>query len=180
MIDIPQIRGLLDEVPQPPEELLPEGVSDQECNDFEKRTGIALPHDVRDWLKIANGPCVGPGGLFGIRPARTHLDIESCFTMFPLWKTKKWIPIAGDGCGNYYLVPTQHEYGGGYPVLFVDTGSSSETPSYIVASDIGHFLVFLLEKELGREGWPFNEKAVIQFDPQITQFNGAALPWTTG
>jgi hypothetical protein len=61
--------------------------------------------------------------------------------------------------------------------LFVDTSSSSDVASYIVPSDIGHFLVSLLEKELGKEGWPFNEKSVIESDPQICHFKGVDLPW---
>ncbi len=177
MIDAPRIQELLCKVPKPPEELLPHGIGDVECDDFEKRTEIDLPEDAREWLKLANGPCVGPGGIYGIRPSRAHLDIESFFLSFPSWKARKWIPIAGDGCGNYYIVPTQHEYGRGFPVLFFDTSSSVDEPSYIVASDIGHFMLALLEKELGKEGWPFNEKAVVQSDPHIVAFKGVDLPW---
>jgi cell wall assembly regulator SMI1 len=178
MIEVSRIRELLNKVPKPPEDLLPQGVSDEDCDDFEKRTGITLPHDMRDWLKMANGPCVGPGGLFGIRPLRKHLDIESLLSLFPLWKTRKWIPIAGDGCGNYYVIPTQYDYGNGYPILFVEASSCADFPSYIVSSDVGHFLVFLLEKELGKQGWPFNERFVTELDPRIVHFKGVELPWT--
>jgi cell wall assembly regulator SMI1 len=178
MIDVRRIHQLLAQAPQPPGEALPGGISDSECDAFEQRTGIRLPDEVRQWLKVSNGPCVGPGGLYGIRPQRSHLDIETFLEMFPSWRTRKWIPVAGDGCGNYYVIPTQAEYGSGYPVLFVDTNSTSDTPSFIVASNIGHFLVSLLEKELGREGWPFNESYVTKADPEITRFVGVSLPWT--
>jgi cell wall assembly regulator SMI1 len=177
MIDINRIRRLLAQAPQPPEERLPGGISDTECDAFEQRTGIRLPEEVRQWLKISNGPCVGPGGLYGIRPQRSHLDIEAILDLYPSWKTRQWIPIAGDGCGNYYVIPTQEEYGSGYPVLFVDTNSTSDVPAYIVASDIGHFLVSLLEKELGEKRWPFDENYVTKADPEITRFVGVPLPW---
>ena len=177
MIDVSRILGLLSRVPKPPEDRLPPGISDKECDDFEKRNGIPLPPDLRDWLQVANGPCVGPGGLFGIRTARIHLDIESFLAMFPTWKTMKWVPIAGDGCGNYYILPTQHDYGLGYPILFIDGGVAFDTPSYIVASDLEHFLVAILEKELGMAGWPFDEAKVTLSDPRITQFNNVSLPW---
>src|SRR2546430_2684767 len=131
MIDAWRIQELLRKVPKPPEDSLPKGITDGECDDFEKRTGISLPDDVRHWLKVANGPCVGPGGVYGIRPLRRHFDIESFLSLFPSWKKRKWIPIAGDGCGNHYVVPTEHEYGSGYPVLFIDTSCSANAPSYI-------------------------------------------------
>ena len=177
MIDFLRIRELLHTVPRPPDDPLPIGLGDDECDKFEKSSGITLPKDVRDWLKIANGPCVGPGGFFGIQPSREHLDIDSFLSMFPSWKVRKWIPIAGDGCGNYYVVPTQNEFGNGFPVLFIDISFSTNEPSYIVASDIGHFIVSLLEKELGKDGWPFNKKAVIQSDPKIISFHSVVLPW---
>jgi len=128
---------------------------------------------------ISNGPCVGPGGLFGIGPARTDLDIETCLDLFPAWKKKKWIPIAGDGCGNYYIVPTQQEFGPGNPVLFIDTIWSTESAQFVVASGIGYFLLFLLEKELGKTGWPFDEQHVALLDPGIKLTCGVALPWRT-
>jgi len=177
MIEARKIHKLLTEVPQPPEESLPAGISDRECDSFEERTGIHLPDDVRQWLEVSNGPCVGPGGLYGIQPQRPHLDMEKFLELFPSWRMRKWIPLAGDGCGNHYVIPTQAEYGSGYPVLFIETNSTSDAPSFIAASDIDHFLVSLLEKELGVEGWPFDEGYVTSTDPGITRFLGVPLPW---
>ena len=126
---------------------------------------------------MSNGPCVGPGGLYGIKTIRKHLDIEVYLEMFPGWQTKKWIPIAGDGCGNHYILATQDDYGAGFPVLFIDCSMDDESPAFIVASDIGHFLAFLLGKELGVSGWPFDEASVVHADPSIRHFQGVALPW---
>jgi cell wall assembly regulator SMI1 len=178
MIDATRIQELLSKVPRPPEDAVPLGVTNEQCDDFEARTRLTLPNDVRNWLTLSNVPCVGPGGLYGIRPSRTSLDMESFFSIFPLWKTRKWIPVAGDGCGNHYVIATQQEYGPGYPVLFVDTSSSIEGPSYIVSSDLGRFLESLFEKELGADDWPFNKKAVVVSDPHILSFKGVRFPWT--
>src|SRR5581483_128991 len=104
--------------------------------------------------------------------------METYLGMFPSWKVRKWVPVAGDGCGNYYVIPTQGEYGSGYPVLFIDTSSTSDAPSFVVSSDIGHFLVALLEKELGAAGWPFNENYVTKADPRITDFSHVPMPWS--
>src|SRR5438105_1019599 len=110
MIDRRRLSELLTKVPTPPEDSLPPPATDPDCDSFEKRSGIRLPDDVRDWLKLTNGPCVGPGGLYGIRPPRRHLDMEAIIALFPSWKAHQWLPIAGDGCGNYYVIPTQQEY----------------------------------------------------------------------
>lgn len=177
MVDFEKIRVLLQRVPKPPGELLPEPATDEKLDSFEKRSGIKLPIDLRKWFKVTNGPCVGPGGLYGIENSQSHLDIEYYLALFPSWKSRKWIPVAGDGCGNYYIVPTQEEYGAGYPVVFVDTSVASENPAYIVASDIGHFLELLLEAELGRKGWPFDMNFMIKVDPEITRFRNVPLPW---
>lgn len=178
MLDVELIRDLLSRVPSPPEQALPAGISDEDLAGFERRTSISLPNDVRDWLAITNGPCVGPGGLYGVRSRRRDLDIETFLDLFPSWRAHKWIPIAGDGCGNYYVIATQSEFGSGFPVLFIEPSVSTESPSYIVASGIGMFLVFLLESELGVRGWPFNEKYVSCADPEITRFVGLPLPWS--
>src|SRR4051812_31301894 len=119
MIDVQRIRELLKKVPRPPGEPIPYGLTDTDCEQFEERTGIPLPEDLRTWLKITNGPCVGPGGLYGIRPQRQELDIEGILNLVPSWATHKWIPIGADGCGNFYIIPTNAEFGSGFPVLFI-------------------------------------------------------------
>jgi hypothetical protein len=40
MIDAVRIEELLRTVPKPPEDVIPRGIDDGECDDFEKRTGI--------------------------------------------------------------------------------------------------------------------------------------------
>jgi hypothetical protein len=180
MIDADAILKLLAQVPKNPDEPLPGGLLDEDLDRFAQRTGIAPPPDLRAWLKLCNGPCVGPGGLFGIRNATSTLNIESYLDLFPSWKIAKWIPIAGDGCGNYYVEPTQGEFGRGFPVLFIDTHESSELPTFIVASDLGHFLAFILESELGNRSWPFCKREVTEKDPAILGFTGVPLPWKAG
>jgi len=177
MLDVVRISELLRKVPKPPEDSTPIGADTNAIHEFELRTGIYLPVDLREWLQIANGPCVGPGGMYGIRPACQHLNIESYLALFPSWTATKWIPVAGDGCGNYYIMPTQNEYGVGNPIVFIDTSIACDKPTFIVASDIEHFIISIIENELGDSGWPFDEDTVRRSDPNIIQFHGLALPW---
>ena len=181
--EIQAVTELLENVPQPPEESLPGGIGDADIEAFAERTGITVPPSLAVWLKTSNGPCVGPGGLFGIRPARENLDIEFRLDLYPQWKEQAWIPVAGDGCGNYYVLVTAQEFGRGWPVLFIDTMESPDKPAYIVASDLWRFLIFLLDQELLREKgfsdtpWPFDREEVTRRDPEIEGFKGVSMPW---
>lgn len=172
-----EISELLHQVPRPPEDPIPSGVSSVEISKFEERTGITVPTTLRSWLELTNGPCVGPGGFYGINTLRPHLEIEEYLGKFPEWMKKKWLPIAGDGCGNFYIVPTQNEFGVGYPVIFIDVGQSASFPSYVIASDLEHFILATLRKELGSQGWPFGQNQVLAFDPCIKEFHSVSLPW---
>jgi hypothetical protein len=102
------------------------------------------------------------------------LDIELILESFPDWKIKQWIPVAGDGCGNYYvLVPSSI----GHAVGFVEAVSSSDGIQYLVASGFWKFLIFLLRRELGEKRWPFNKKFVVSIDSEILKAEAAPLPW---
>lgn len=170
------IRKLLSEAHQPAGGL-PRGTSHEVLREFTKRTGVQIPNELQEWLLISNGPLVGPGGFYGVRPlAGDYVDIEAAFGSFPDWKTRGWIPIAGDGCGSYYIMVTHGEYGPGFPVIFCDHANGFG-PTYIVASNLGRFIEFMLREELGEYWWPFDRDRFIQEDPAILSFHGIPLPW---
>jgi cell wall assembly regulator SMI1 len=146
---IDRIKELVFACPAPTEGI-PAGTTLEVIRAFTSRTGVTVPNDMRDWLQLTNGPCVGPGGLYGIQTAREELDIESMWKLRPRWKVKGWIPIASDGCGNDYVMATRGDFGPGCPVVFFDIIASRSWPAYSVASGLSPFLVFLLEAELGK------------------------------
>lgn len=172
-----QISALLDQVSRPPEDSIPSGVTDEEIAQFEERTGISVPTTLRSWLRITNGPCVGPGGFYGIHPLRSHLEMEDYLIRYPDWSKRQWIPVAGDGCGNHYIMPTQNDFGAGFPVLFIDVGKAVDSPSYVVASDLEHFIVGILRKEIGDTGWPFHQDNTLTFVPGLSEYHGVPFPW---
>jgi hypothetical protein len=177
MTDIERVLELLPLVPKAPRDTLPTGATSEQLNAFPQRTGIQLPPELSSWLSISNGPCIGHGGFFGLEASRKDLDIYQYLALCPSWKKKKWIPMASDGCGNFYVVPTNGEFGAGFPVVFVDVGESFDLPAYIVASGVVKFIRFLLERELGPTQWPFDREEVVRRDPDILKFHGVALPW---
>ncbi|HVW38717.1 MAG TPA: SMI1/KNR4 family protein [Pirellulales bacterium] len=177
MNDKDRIVELLPLVPKAPSDTLPAGATPEQLNAFEQRTGIQIPPELSSWLSISNGPGVGPGGFLGLETSRRGFDIDQYLALCPIWKEKKWIPVASDGCGNFYVVPTNGEFGAGFPVVFVDLGESYDSPAYIVASGVFKFIRFLLERELGATQWPFDSEQVVRCDPDILKFRGVALPW---
>lgn len=166
-------------VPRDPEQSsLPPGIDDTVIDSFVGRTGLPVPHPLREWLRFTNGPRIGPGCVFGIATPDAWTNIETYYTenMYPTWLTKGWIPIAGDGCGDYYVVSVCSE-GFGNPVLFLDQSSELLIPEYVVASDLWHFLRFYLGRELGERGWPFRREFVLSLDPELAHYANAPLPW---
>ena len=167
----------------PDGESLPKGASEETILQFENRMSIIIPDDFKRILRITNGPLIGPNGFYGIETARKEIDIEYLYYLFPCWRTLGWIPVCGDGCGNYYLIVTTGRYGAGYPVVFVDTTDGEDAPSFIVSSGVIQFGVFILEDEIENDldnydtPWPFDEAYVITHDPEIMNFHGVPLPW---
>lgn len=172
-----EVLGLLAKVPAPPNEDTPPGATESDIAGFEERIGLRVPTKLRAWLLASNGPCVGPGGVFGIEPRREALDIERLMALRPIWHEKGWIPVAGDGCGNYYVVPCRGEFGEGEPVMFIDTMEDDSVPAYIAASDMWRFLRFLFKKELNESKWPYDRDEVLKADPDIVTFRDVPLPW---
>lgn len=174
---IENILNIVKKLEMPEDESIPMGasVTDLEC--FEKYWGEKLPDKFRKWMLACNGPFVGPEGIVGINKPRKCQDIFFLYSIYPEWKELRWIPIAGDGLGNYYVMVTGNEHGAGQPIVFIDTMSSRITPEYLVASDIFIFLYFFIDSELNKINWPFNSEQVVASDPEILRFKNVSLPW---
>lgn len=62
-------------------------------------------------------------------------------------------------------------------MYFVDCSDDASRLAYAVGSSIPHFLIFLLQCELGDERWPFDAAYVLTRDPQIASIDPEYLPW---
>lgn len=174
------VKDLARRVPSDPSKpVLPPGTTDAEIDGFETRTGISVPPMLKDWLKFTNGPCIGAGGVRGLCTPYPADGIEHYYDIFPEWCRRGWIPIAGDGCGDYYVVATRDEDGPGQPVFFIDCHLDENQPAYVVASDFLHFLEFYLGRELEDGGWPFHRDFVIGRDPQLEYYTTVPRAWET-
>ena len=90
--------------------------------------------------------------------------------MFPLvgalmtdFHESGWLPMGTDGCGSYYIVPLNGDFGPGLAVVFHDH-EYEYNPAYIMASDQEDFIRFLVEDKVtsaasaldgGSYRWPF-------------------------
>ena len=150
------------------------GATDEELDALQARIAIPLPGPVRDWLRLCNGGFFGGEYLMGVRPDRLQIDIERSLELHRSWTQLSWLPVAGDGCGNVWVVDTQ--YGGASkPVYFVDNCLSSEEAQYVAASDIWHFVRGHLANELlarGETRWPFARERTLAWDPELAGYSG--------
>lgn len=160
-----------------PQGSLEGGVADQGVFfKFEQSHHVCLPVAYKNWLTLANGALVGEEGLFGIGTRNPFLDIEEVLKVYPVWERKKWIPVAGDGCGNYYLLEAVAENS---PVFFIDTAENPTEFTYVVASDLWHFIWFYLQEALGEERWPADPEYVLAEDPRIQTCSNIPPIWKT-
>lgn len=160
-----ELVPLLEEAHHPPDEPI-EGASAEEIRDLEARLGIVIPESLAAWLRVCRGSAGGDGGLFGVGNSRSHLDIDYTMNLFPGWQQRGWIPVAGDGCGNYYVLMTAEP---GAPVGFVDTISAEDEIHYVAATSLPIFLRELLVDVVSPTGWPFDRNYVAQVDPAMLE-----------
>lgn len=147
----------------------------EKLHEFSMSHDISIPEELKAWLMEAGDIEIGDG-FYGVNPGR--LSVDKIWELFPKWQSKGWFPIAGDECGNYYVLDTVSLCGPTHPVFFVDTSEDEERPAYVVASSLWRFLKFFLLKLLKRErSWPFDKQVVSEADPEILACIGVPFPW---
>jgi len=172
------IRRLLFGVRTRPSTVRGAPATEEMIDTFEAEAAFILPDEVKAWVRFLNGGCLQIGGLYGIRTRDTQFNIEYVWRIFPTWKSRRWIPIADDGCGRYFVLMPEYAVEGRNPICFVDPWKDEETVQYLVASDLWHFIEFAVQCfENGQMGWPLDEKFVVSRDPDVVKCQGVLLPW---
>lgn len=132
------LRRLVAGAVRAPEDEPPAGASPAELAALADRLGQSLPAALKTWLSICRGAAIGPGGVFGHRPDRPALDMVRILEIYPEWRAPGWLPVASDGCGNYYVLA------GDGTVGFVETMSDPGKINQRAASDLLSFMTDLL------------------------------------
>lgn len=117
------------------------GATAAELRDLESRLGRPLPRSLVAWLLVLNGDTIGEGGVFGARPDAPALDIGRVLDRYrEEWDPPAWLPVASDGCGNYYLLLADEGVG------FVDTMADPAVVSRVVEDSLVSFLLWYLPR----------------------------------
>jgi hypothetical protein len=91
-----------------------------------------------------------------------HHDLAYWIDQYP---QQGWLPVAGDGCGNLYVLVARGYLVGS--VGFIETMVDPDRIDYLVASDLWRFLRFLFLRETGDRRWPFDRTTVLAADPNL-------------
>jgi hypothetical protein len=145
----------------------------EEIAGAEGRLGFRFPQEFREFLSLCNGAEVGRSGLYGIKTEKRFFDLERSYGNSPQFKRWKMLPVAGDGCGNFYLLDRKDRH-----VYFYDAISDDE-PGYVVASDFWHFAYFYITEPLEKRGWPVEKAYVLKIDPEMAKPCKAPPIWET-
>ncbi|GIF77127.1 SMI1/KNR4 family protein [Asanoa siamensis] len=172
-----EVARLLITAVREPGRSYPDGADDAEIADLRRIVGRPLPTELVEWLRLCKGDAIGPGGLYGV-PHDGHADdIASVLASFPGWRDRGWLPVAGDGSGDYYVLITDGKLAG--HVAFIDQ-SDFDALGYIVATTIWTFVRSLLLADAGDRRWPFDRGHVLGLDPAMAHVPAALLPWGDG
>lgn len=180
MINDPVIAELVDlarRAPSPPGHELT-GASEAEIKSLESEADRTLSPSFERWLKAVNGAMLGPGGLFGIRNAKDFLSIRQYWDIFPEWKSMGWIPVAGNGLGDYWVAVPRGPDGDPDWVAFINTHEDPLEVERFFASSVTRFVKFLLESELGERRWPADREYDLEHDPSLAATPEEKAPWS--
>ena len=172
------VLDLLGQVERPPSPRPVTGASDEQLARLRESLGFDPPAVLVDWLRVCNGVIAGPGGLYGAEPPEDFLAIGGVLELHPGWRENRWIPVAGDGTGNQYVLDTTRQHLDHDAVYFVDVMEDPDALGYVAGSSLGRFLHFLLRSDLGDRRWPFKEEYVSAEDPELLAVEpNILLPW---
>jgi cell wall assembly regulator SMI1 len=178
--DFADVRSLLERLPRQNPERPIRGATAAQIDQLEQDLGRSVPASLRAWYAICGGIHCAPGGLLGPAAQDSDVDIREVMS-WPThvgWAAAGWLPVAGDGNGDYYVLDTTRAHLPNDDAVFFVDQSEPDDLAYIVGSSLPRFLVFLMEHELESTGWPFDRAYVVARDPGIEAVTPAGLlPW---
>ncbi|MCC5875111.1 MAG: SMI1/KNR4 family protein [Candidatus Sumerlaeia bacterium] len=150
-------------------------LTESDLRSVEQSLGLMIPREIKDWLMVINGSFVGSQVFLGIGTSNSFLDLVPVLQDYPEWKSRAWIPVASDGCGNYYVASGINSL---CPVVFVDTAFDFSKPAYVVSTALRRFLYEFIKSEFFDTEWPFDRKYILLHDPGLIDATGLGpLPW---
>jgi hypothetical protein len=167
-----------------PRRVVPEGILA-----LEGRLAGMLPPELMEWLPRAGSAAPDDAGsVESFNTFEMMMDffrtsllerisppaiVEGVRKWMEDWLERRWLPIAGDGCGDYILL-VEHSPGRRI-VVFWDQSNGYDEYDYVYASNLWHFLAGALKEP--HEDWPFKREATLAFDPGMGELKGVRFGW---
>lgn len=171
------VLGMISTLERQEHRVRPPAVNFEAIVSFQNRFRTTLPDSVIAYLSKTDGAQFGE--LRGPYEIEKRSSKESCIddvlTLYDGFISRMWIPVASDGCANYYVLVGEMQED--RPVCFVDTLSSIENLQYVVASGYWHFLRFFYGQLCGETFWPSDQRRVQELDPDIARVDVASPIW---
>lgn len=154
----------------------------------QERLGFLFPSELVEWLHHCNGAAlaVDPPIFHGVpaTPARYrgiegHIDYGVANT----WRESRWLPIADDQCGDYYLLIPSKVLNRSIVVFWDQACDGENAFDSVAASSLWHFLAGVLDPDhAGHDagdgpGWPFDPERTLEFDPDLHALTDLPMPW---
>ncbi len=125
--------------------------------------------------------------LPSVQVASMVLTVRTCTGTWKATKTQTsrgfvepggW-KIAGDGCGNSYVLAAKGGFDLLEPIFFQQAlfHRSEHKATFIAASNMLAFVAGLLLREMEVFHWPFDREKTLQLDPEIGIARGIQFPW---
>lgn len=168
-----EVAALVRTAARAPGTPFPGGADDAEIAALQESVSVPLPDELVEWLRLRKGGAIGPGGLFGVRSDDHVLDMAAALDSFPAWRERGWLPVGGDGNGDYYVLIAEGRLAG--HIAFIDQ-SDYDKLAYIVASDVWTFVRSLLIADAGDRRWPFDRDHVLTLDPPMADVPAELQP----
>lgn len=162
MTTLEHVHSLIHGAVRAPDEEI-RGASGIELAALRTRLGRDLPAQLAELLTICNGARIGPGGLFGHRPDDPYVDLPSYIDLFPQWAERGWLPVAGDGCGNYYVLLADDSVG------FIDPMTVPNALDERTHADLFEFVEAILASDQADHFGPITSVAPKCHHPAVPQ-----------
>lgn len=145
-----------------------------------RRWDLPLDGVLREWFEFCNGVSIGPEALYGLEQSEPDLDVDVRRSLGVGWAEAGWVPVAGDGFGNSYVVDMAGKTVQSHQaVIFVEAVDPLE-PVYAIASNMWTFVEkYVRRDEPGSSGWEvWDLTSAMRSDPELADVRGVVpMPW---
>lgn len=138
--------------------------------------GHPLPHQLAQWLTLCRGGYLEAHSVTNLlTPQQMLRDREDVINDYN--KPRSWLPIADDGCGDFYCLICPPDPRAIAPVVFLD---HEDGTTYLCGSSFFKFLEITLvhePRDAGEDSPIFDERMFFAIDPDAANIRQYGYGW---